>query len=243
MDVTQLSVLAAAACAAALVMSVSGFGFGLVSMGFYPLFMPLQHANVIVSALGIPMVVVNLVSIRHRVNFKVLWPILIGAAVGVPAGIWGLVRIPENVLLIGLGALILVTLLTLELAAKGRSWKPSLPGAGAAGLVGGAFGGAYSISGPPVILYLTTIFEDKNELKANLLAYFLIQIGFRFILLAAGGIVTLELLKMALFLLLPTAVGMVIGTIIFKRISSPTMRRIAQVLLAVSSIVLIVRAV
>ena len=242
MDVSHIAILGAVTLASAMVMSLAGFGFGLVSMSFFPLFMPLIDANIMASLLAIPVILMNLIPLRRYLRLRTLLPIIVGTAVGVPVGIWGLVRLEERVLLIGLGIVILVALAVGEIAAKGKAREPSTPVAFGAGLIGGAFGGAYSISGPPVALYLTSVLDGKKELKANLLLYFLLQIGFRFVLLVSGGLATFEHVKTAGLLVLPLFGGIGIGMALFNRVSSPAMRRITQGLLVFSSAMLIIKA-
>ncbi len=242
MDFSHIAVLGTITLLSATIMSLAGFGFGLVSMGFFPLFMPLVDANVLASLLVVPVILMNLIPIFRHLKLKTLLPIVVGTVAGTPVGIWGLVHLNERVLLIGLGAVILIALAINELSAKGRARKPSIPVAFGVGLLGGAFGGAYSISGPPITLYLTSVLDGKNELKANLLLYFLLQIGFRFVFLTAGGIATFDHVKTAALLVLPLAAGIGIGMALFNRVSSKATRRITQGLLVFSSVMLIIRA-
>jgi uncharacterized protein len=242
MDLSHIAVLSAVTMAAATVMSLAGFGFGLVSMAFFPLFMPLIDANIMASLLAVPVILMNLIPLRRYLRLRTLLPIVIGTVVGTPVGIWGLVRLEERMLLIGLGVVILVALVVGEIAAKGKAREPSTPIALGAGLLGGAFGGAYSISGPPVTLYLTSVLDGKQELKANLLLYFLLQIGFRFALLVSGGMATFGHVKTAALLVLPLFGGIGIGMALFNRVSSRAMRRITQGLLVFSSAMLIIKA-
>lgn len=243
MSLETLLPLSCVAFFASLVIGLTGMGFGIVAMGFFPLFLPVAESNVIVSLLSIPVILANLVGIRRHIQFRMLLPVLVTTLVFVPIGVWGLVRLNERVLLIGLGALIFVSLIVSQIATHGHTRSPSLPLAVLAGALSGTFGGAYSISGPPVALYLTTILADKRDLKASLLFHFLIQIIFRLALFTAGGVATAVHVKTALVLLIPVGLGFATGVPLFNRIPSLWMRRLTQGMLAISSIVLIIRAV
>ena len=111
-----------------------------------------------------PVIVFNLVPLRGYLRWRLILPIVLGTAAGTSVGVWGLIRMPERALLVGLGIVILVALALSEIRRKPGSRKPNTPLALGVGVVGGAFGGAYSVSGPPVTLYLTSLLDDKHEI-------------------------------------------------------------------------------
>lgn len=242
MDALQLLFLGGATLLAAFVMSLAGFGYGLVSMGLYPFLVSIVDANVLASLLALPVIILNLTPLVRHLRWKLLLPIILGTAAGTPLGVWGLIRLPERILLFGLGAVILVALVLTEVRKKAADRAPHVPAALGVGLVGGAFGGAYSVSGPPVTLYLTSLLDDKREIKAHLLGYFLVQILYRLIFLAIGGAVSVDHIKTAVFLVVPLALGISAGMFLFWKIPSSKVRRITQAILAVSGIMLMIKA-
>ena len=242
MDIPQLILLGAATLLAAGVMSLAGFGFGLVSMALYPLLIPVIDSNVLASLLAMPVIVLNLAPLLKHLRWRLLLPIMLGTAAGTPLGVWGLIRMPERVLLFGLGIVILVALVLSEIRSKPEGRKPNAALALSVGVVGGAFGGAYSVSGPPVTLYVTSLLEDKREIKAHLLMYFFLQISYRLVLLVSGGVVQLDHLRTAGLLLIPLGIGIGVGMALFHKVSSIIVRRITQSFLALSGIMLIIKA-
>jgi uncharacterized protein len=137
MDIQHLLILSGITLFSSFVMSLSGFGFNLISMAFFTLFLPVREANVLVSLLMLPVIAVNLFILRRDIRFNKIAPVLAAAIVGLPAGVWGLVRLNERVLLIGLGAIILAAIVVNQITARGKARKPTLPAGIAAGLVGG----------------------------------------------------------------------------------------------------------
>ena len=238
----MLIALAAIAFFASFAIAMSGFGFALVSMAGFPNFMTVLESSAVATVLGLLVIIVNLIPLRRQIRFRLLVPVLISAVASLPVGIFFLVRLNEQVLRIGLGVVILLTLLATWLSRKQTIRKPSTWIGVAAGVVSGAFGGAYSVSGPPVALYLAGVIEDKRELKASLLFYFAIIVGMRVPFLAFAGVFTPALLRTCLVLLAPLAVGLVAGTFAFGRLSSAVVRLVLQILLAVSAVLLILRA-
>lgn len=243
MEIQQILILSGITLFASFVMSLSGFGFNLISMGFFTLFLAVREANVLVTFLMLPIIMVNLIILRKDIRLKSVLPVLIAAVAGLPIGVWGLVRLNERVLLVGLGAIILAAIVVNEITARGKARKPNIPAGIVAGLIGGLFGGAYAATGPPVVFYFSATMENKRELKAALLLVFFAQGFIRLIILAAGGIVSAGLAKSGLILLTPMVIGTVAGIILFNHVSSVWMRRIIQVILSISAVTLIIRAV
>ena len=227
--------------ASSFVISITGFGFGLVSMSVFPLLMSVREANMLTTLLALPVILINLIPSWRSMKPKILLPLMAFTLVGAPLGIFFLVRLNERYLLLGLGVVIILTLALNAFRSNEREWKPRLWLAAIAGTVGGAFGGAYATSGPPITLYLSGIIKGKVELKTNLLAYFLFIVVIRLIFFGFVGMFTSELMRNFLIALFPLAAGIAAGTLLFKRLSSRWIHRIVQALLCVSAVILISR--
>ena len=241
--VGQTAILIGITFFASFAITLSGFGFALVSMSVYPNFMSVATANGLASMLGLLIILINLTTLWKHIDFKLLMPVLISAALGVPVGAFLLIKLDEQILRIALGVIILLSLTLNEISGRGKVRKPSARLGIVAGFVSGAFGGAYSISGPPVTLYFSTVIEEKLTLKANLLFYFAVVVILRLPILALQKVITVSLLKTSLVLAAPLLVGLAAGLVSFRFLPSRWMRRVTQILLVVSSIILIVRAI
>lgn len=228
---------------AAFVMSLTGFGYGLVSMGAYANVMSVADANLLATVLSIIVIVVNLAPLRRSVRWRLLLPIFAAAAVGIPIGVYVLVLIDERILKIALGVVILAVVGVNQLSVGSEVRKPNIPAAAAAGLVSGAMGGAFAIGGLPMTLYLSGVLQDKRELKANQLLYLLVTMSARVPLLVAGSGVSRDLVITGGVLLVPVAIGIAGGIWAYSRMSSVWVRRVVQMLLAISAILLIVRSI
>ena len=228
---------------AAFVQGLSGFGFTLVMMSFVTIFLPVDESAVIVTILVMPLVFVNLIMLRKHVNFKRVLPVLITMLIGLPIGILGLVRLSEGVLLLSLGVFVIITVVINEITVRGKTRNLGVPAAAAAGLLSGMFGGAFAVSGPPIALYFTMTVEEKRELKASMLFIMMVQIALRLMILILAGLAGPDLAKTCLILAVPLAAGAFAGLGLFNRAPSALIRRIVQILLVVSSTLLIIRAV
>jgi uncharacterized membrane protein YfcA len=244
-------IVAATVLFASFSMGLTGFGFGLVAMGIFPFLMTVADANALVLMLAGVVCIAGVTPLIRQVRWDVLWPVLIGSAVGVPLGILYLVELNESILRISLGVVILSALAGTEYLSR-RTQKPGRPApersgkrraVGAAlGVFSGGFGAAFSVGGPPIVLFLNNHLSDKTQIKATLLMFFIFNMTFRAPLLAAAGVITTETLMLSLWSLPTLAVGLVSGSLLHTRLDSGVVRRLIQVLLVVSASMLIIRA-
>lgn len=260
-----LIIAAVAFLFAAFAIGLTGYGFGLVAMGFLPYVFTVAEANAIVVPLGWLITVAALVPLRHHVDLRMLWPLALGALVGVPLGVVYLVRLDERVLRASLGAIILIALAAsvyvARRAARDAAGGGSEAGAGestsasrrvqstagrvlavAVGVVSGSFGGAFSVSGPPVVVYINEVRREKSAIKANLLAYFTFLITTRIPYLVVSGVMTADILLTAAMMLPSVGLGLWVGTLLHNRLPTRVVRYFIQGLLAVSAVLLIVGA-
>ena len=242
MSISDIVVISVVTALASFTIALTGFGFGLISMSIYPNFMRVDQAAALVGILALIIVAVSLMPIRRYIRVSLLWPLIVGATVGVPIGVFLLVQLDERLLRIGLGATILVTLGADMLRKRTKERKKSTAFAILAGVVSGAFGGAFSVSGPPVVLYLSSIVKHKYELKANLLFYFLFVAVLRLPAFLFSGVLTMTVLRISLIVAIPLILGIVIGSIAFKRLEQERFRIGVRILLAASAISLVIRA-
>ena len=152
---------------AALVQSLTGFGFALVAVSLLPLFMDLHLAVSLVSAVSL----VNNVALwwYHRDSFE--WSrvahLSAAALVTIPVGVIGLQYVPEHLALQGLGLLVLafVVYSGLQLSLPeltGRPW------AYAFGAASGVLTGAFNVGGPPIVIYASCNQWSPQQFKSNL---------------------------------------------------------------------------
>lgn len=256
MSASIVAVTAAAMLAASFAVGLTGYGFGLIAMGILPYVMPVSAANGVVVPLALVVTVVGIVPLARELRFSILWPLFVGAAIGVPMGVVYLVRLNEGVLRLSLGVVILVALAGSVFASLRARWGPpgdahareTRPGTASpaarivaivVGAVSGAFGGAFSVSGPPVVLYFSEVLAGKRAVKAHLLAYFVFVVAARLPILAVSGVINRETLGLGAPMLPVVGLGLWMGTLLHDRLPAQSVRRIIQALLAVSATLLI----
>jgi hypothetical protein len=226
--------------AASFVMGLAGFGIGLVALAFLPWVMSPVTAIVLTTIYAAVFSVVMIVPLRREIEPVRLTQLVLGSLIGTPIGVWGLATLPVSVLnrLIGI-----VLMLVVALEFRRRSPKVfAAPGWGiSAGALAGVMGGAIGLPGPPVILYTASQGWSPREMKANLLAFFIVNQA----LIVAGywwaNLLTREVAWLSGALVAPSLLGVAAGVAVFNRIDAARFRQIVFGALFVSGVVLLVR--
>jgi uncharacterized membrane protein YfcA len=144
--------LIAVVAGAALVQSISGFGFALISVPLMALLIDAKDAVVLASLFGLASSTV-LVARSHE---GVVWPVagrmLAGAATGMPLGLVVLIAVEERTLraIIAVAVLVFVTMLIGGVTVRGGGRAVDL----GAGFVSGVLNTSVSTNGPPLVLAL-----------------------------------------------------------------------------------------
>jgi len=240
MEIVILSLLTVAA---SFIAGVSGFGFAVFLMSFFPIFLGVKDANVLVSLAGIGITVYLFVPLRKKVRWWVVARVIGGMLIGIPVGVWILVRVNERNLAIGLGIFILLYILyDLTLRHRIQRKVPLFLGY-LAGFVGGAFSGAITAGGPPIVAFLSSLEYDKETTKANVLAYITVASLYKVVFLVSYRLITRQMLVYTVFLLVPSFVGMLAGKAVFDRISTVMFRRVVLCILFGAAIIIMLKAV
>lgn len=221
----------AAIVASGLVSGVTGFGFGLISMGVLATMMPVTRATAAVALLTLVVTLLNLWTVRRDVVWRETLPILATAVPAIAIGVWLLGVLDERWLSMGVGGMILAGCVGMIWTPRRARVQRAWPWGPAAGLVGGLFGGALGTGGPPVVFYELLRGWDKTQSKSLLCAYFTITSTWRVTLLIARGVITRETLDLSALLIIPALAATYVGILIFRRLSTPAFRYVTIALL------------
>ncbi|WP_319421243.1 sulfite exporter TauE/SafE family protein [Pleurocapsa sp. FMAR1] len=224
---------------AALTQSITGFGFAIVSMSFLPGVIGLQTAVPLVTLVGIIANIVIWYHYRRNCSLKAVKKLAIAALIATPVGTLLLDRIPEAIALKGLGILIISYVLYdwLDLS------LPRLKSSIWAYIFGGASGilnGAYTVGGPPVIVYANCRGWTPKEFKGNLTAIFFFSSLIAAIAHGWQGNITISVGRFAVYSLPGFALGLWLGIILSTKINPLTFKRITLALLMVTGLRLLV---
>lgn len=224
---------------ASFVMGLAGFGIGLVALAFLPWVMSPVDAIIVTTTYSMVFSIVMIGPLRHEVEPVRLSLLLSGTVVGAPLGVWALATMPVTLIsrLIGV---VLIAVVALEWS----RFSPRLvaPGWGlGAGVLAGALGGAIGTPGPPVVVYVASQGWNTRTMKANLLAFFIVNQGVILVGYWWAGLVTAEVVRLTLALALPSLAGIGAGVMAFNRIDPIRFRQVVYGVLFVSGLVLLVK--
>jgi len=236
----ELPIFLIATFAGAVVAGLSGFAFGLVAASIWLYILsPLQSATLII-AFGLIVQGYSVWKLRHALDWKKLWPFIIGAAIGVPAGVAVLTWANPAYVRMGVG----VFLILYSLYAWFRpALKPVTSGGAAAdasiGFLNGVLGGMTGLAGILVTIWSGLRGWPKDRQRAVFqpvaVAIFLMSA----IWLGAKGAVTADTIKLFAMGLPVLIAGTWLGLKLYGRLDEATFRKVVLVLLFTSGIGLI----
>lgn len=218
--------------------TVSGFGLALVSMSLLVPLLGVQVATPLVALVAVAAEAILVIRYRAALNLKVVWQLVLAAFAGIPLGVIALQRVDEQVVLTVLGAVLVFyaayALLNLRLPELHHpAWAYGL------GFIAGILGGAYNVSGPPVIVYGNCRRWLPAEFKGNLQGFFLAVSLFAVLGHFLAGNVIPEVWRYFLPALVGLALGILLGSLVDRRINPALFRRLVLVLLMVLGLRLI----
>lgn len=104
-------------------------------------------------------------------------------------------------------------------------------GQAVAGSVSGLLGGLTNMSGPPMVLYLLQVTEDKDEYNGTLQAIFFATTLFKTLVNGLSGRLGLQIWAALPPLLLATVLGSIIGFRLFARMDMSAVKRAVNALM------------
>jgi uncharacterized membrane protein YfcA len=162
-------------------------------------------------------------------------------AAGAVAGVTLLVALPRQVMIAGIGALLVVySIYSLRQGVTprivSRAWGP------VAGFVGGAFGAMFGVGAPPYAVYLAHRIGNKLAYRATLSNMVIFSVSIRAVVFAAGGLMLADRL-LGFAVLVPFCLaGLWLGNRLQARISRAGLLRVVAGLLLLIGLSLLVRA-
>lgn len=219
----------------AVVKGATGMGLPLIALPVLTSVFGLQHA---VGLMTVPLIVTNAWQVWRfrqeaqspRLSFMPLF--LVGGAIGIALGTWALTTLPERVLVLALG-IILLAYVALRLLTP--HWSLSLAAARRlgplAGIGGGTLQGATGISAPIGVTFIHSMGLDRAAHVYAVSAMFLLFSVVQLPSLWIAGVMQPLWLLQGLLALLPILVFMPIGQWVSGKLSRKAFDRMILVFL------------
>jgi uncharacterized protein len=242
MDGTILTLFVLATFLGGFVSGFSGFAMGIVVSGIWlHIITPIQTATLI-AGYGLLTQGYGIWKLRHALNWRNVWPLVLGTAIGIPIGVWLLTYINPGYVRFGVGVL-LVLYAIYSLARP--VFKPMKIGTVADIFIGtfnGLLGGLTGLGGVISTISCQLRGWSKDMQRAVfqpvlLAAFIIISIS-----LSVSGAVTSESLKLYGFGLPFMITGVWSGFKLYGKIDDETFRKVVLTLLLFAGASLIVSA-
>jgi len=217
---------------AILTQAISGSGLALVAMPLLIGVLPTLEAATLVSLMSITTQLIMLMRYYRALTFQGLWPLILGALVGIPIGILALSSLDQRLILTVLGVILIAYSLYGLFAPQippitNRKWAYVF------GLISGLLHGAYNTGGPPYVIYGVSQRWSPPQFKCNLQVLLMVNTSSVVIAHIAAGHVTVDVLGNYLIALPMILLGAFTGFILDRYIDDKIFRKIVLVVLLV----------
>jgi uncharacterized protein len=240
----NLAIIAVAFLIAGFVKGVVGLGLPVISIAILATTIGLKNA---VPLFLIPAMATNfwqgLVGDHFRALLIRLWPLFLGAAVGIWFGVRILAQAEAQWLSVVLGVLLvsytIVGLTRAELPRPGR-WEPWLtPVMGTAGGILFGMTGNFLLPG---VLYIQSLGLSRDAFVQALGMVFMVISVTLVVALARYSLMSQETVLVSALALAPTMIGVLVGQHVRKKLSEAQFRLIVLVAIGLAGVYMIVRA-
>lgn len=160
--------------AAGFVQGLTGFGSALVAIPLLSLIIDVKWAVPLCILNGLIITVYLSLHLQRHLDQKKILPLVIGSIPGVFVGATLLQQVDAAVIRTGIG-LLLISYALYNVLVRPRPVCPAKAWGYLAGFFTGAIGAAFSAGGPPTIVYTTLTDWKKDEIKATLSGFFVVN--------------------------------------------------------------------
>ena len=213
------------------VKGLSGFGTVLVIIPLLMVYIDIKTVIPFIYLIEFVGTVLLLLQLLKSLNWKEIYPLLVGFVPGVMIGVFYLKMLDTGILRVILG-IILVTYSAYGLffeISNIRIWK------GWAYLVGflsGGLGGTIGANGPPVIIYTSAQPWSNDKIRVTLQGFFSLACPITIIIQAYNGLITNTVLKYFGFSLPIFLLGIYMGSRLYGTLKNRTYKRVIFLMLA-----------
>ena len=224
---------------AAAAQTVSGFGFALIGTPLVAVLVGPKEAVVGLTMIGVLLVAQLSARGRGHVDRPTVGVVTVSAIVGMPLGLLVLVRADDRVLTFAIAIAVIGFSLLLWRGARFHAGRGT---DATAGFTAGILSTSTGTSGPPIVIALSAKQLEPAVFRATISAIFLVQGSASLVFFAVGGQITRDAVSVALAGLPGVIVGSIVGERGFRRLDTPTFRRVVLGMLFLSGVVALLGA-
>jgi uncharacterized membrane protein YfcA len=220
---------------AGLVRGFSGFGTALIYMPFAGTVLPPVYALATMLIFEVPGTLPLVPRSLRDCHRRDVVRLAFGAVLGLPLGLYLLVRIEPDVFRwsVSITALILLGLLVTGWRYHGVISHKMTTGIGG---LGGVLAGASGLAGPPVIMLYMSSRHAVSAIRANIFLYLFLTDIVSLLMLAIVGKLDHTPLILGLLLIIPYGLANIVGAALFRPDQEKLFRAVAYGLIAFSAL-------
>jgi uncharacterized membrane protein YfcA len=223
---------------------VTGFGYGIFVMMFFPHFMPTYgEANALSGMISAATSIVVAFSMRKHIQWKLIPAPLIGSIITSHIAVRFMSGQTDKTLKLLLGIVLILLSIYFFFFAGKIKFKPSLWKGVIAGAISGVMNGLFAMGGPPMVIYFMVSSKDMKDYLATIQLYFALSNIYTTAIKAAAGYVTKEVLVFFVIALISALVGIEIGKKIFSRCKPDVLKKAVYGFMAISGVINIVTTI
>jgi uncharacterized protein len=240
MTTFALVLLLLGALAGGFVSGLAGFGTALMVLGIWLYVLPPAVVVPLVLICSIVAQTATMPSFWASIDFKLVWPFMIGGIAGVPLGIVLIAHADPAVFKLSIGVLLLIFPAALYFNRTAVAWGfGGRLADGAIGFAGGILGGLAGLSGPLPILWASMRGWGKDERRGVFQTYNWTVLAAALGLQAGTGFITAEVMWLALLTLPATLIGAWLGARTYHALSDRKFSDVVLGLLFLSGVGLV----
>jgi uncharacterized membrane protein YfcA len=240
MSAPTYALLLFGALAGGFVSGLAGFGTALMALGIWLYVLPPSLAVPLVLVCSVIAQSSTLPSIWKTIDFRLVWPFLIGGLAGVPLGTLLIAHANPEVFKLTIGVFLLVFPAALYFQRKPLAFKFGGKLAdGAIGFAGGILGGLAGLSGPLPILWASVRGWGKEARRGIFQTYNWTVLATALCLQIATGLVKPDLIWLVLIAFPGTIIGAWLGARLYHAMSDRNFADVVLGLLFLSGIGLV----
>ena len=240
MSTIAVAVLLFGALAGGFVSGLAGFGTALMALGIWLYVVPPGTAVTLVLICSVIAQTATMPSIWRSLDFRLVWPFLVGGLAGVPPGTMLVAYADLRLFKLCVGVLLLIfpTALYFDRRPMAVRFGGKVADAGI-GFTGGVLGGLAGLSGPVPILWASVRGWGKDERRAVFQIFNWTILTAAFCVQAATGLITRETMWLTLLVLPATVGGAWLGARTYHALSDGDFRDVVLGLLFLSGVTLV----
>ena len=217
---------------------IAGFGGGLIALPLLALLMDIKLVVPIVLMLGGAGTILLLFQLIKKIEWKEIYPLLLGFLPGLFAGVF-LLKIADKELIQLIVGLFLLVYSIYCLVFKNTIIRLAKTWSYVFGFFSGFLNGAIGAGGPPIIIYSSLQTWEKDKSKVTLQGFLIIACLITFSAYSISGIINFISIKYFLLCLPSFWGGILSGSYLYKYLNEISYQKIVFSILGILGVLLI----